>query len=252
MNELTFCIYGNPIPLQRHRTTVRNGIGIAYDSQALQKKMMKRLLIAKIKEMILGQNKKTSENASNLTKNNVFYVSLTFYLPIPKSLTGGQKNAILWGFKEHNKKPDTSNLIKFYEDAANEILFHDDSMIVEVQGRKEYSDHPRTEITIMSKNQSEENVVQDILSICSPYDFSRLVKDLYEFYDVAKDINRLVGEPNANKLSQDKLDLCAQFLSKISDRNSSIFQKIQKKYPGYWKQNEKVVRFNTIQGEDAC
>lgn len=53
--------------------------------------------------------------------------------------------------KEWTKKPDLDNLIKLSLDAMNKIFFQDDSQIVEIIARKEYSDTPRTYVEIRKK-----------------------------------------------------------------------------------------------------
>lgn len=67
-------------------------------------------------------------------------------MPIPKSYS---KKARLKSIGEpHQKKPDISNLIKFTEDALNEILWEDDSVIAEIKAKKIYSEEPKTIITV--------------------------------------------------------------------------------------------------------
>ena len=67
-------------------------------------------------------------------------------MPIPKSYS---KTARLKAVGEpHQKKPDISNLIKFTEDALNEVLWEDDSCISEITAKKVYSEEPKTIITV--------------------------------------------------------------------------------------------------------
>ena len=69
---------------------------------------------------------------------------VTFYMPIPKSLSNKRKTAI--NGKPHIKKPDTDNLIKTYKDALESILYVNDSIICEEHIKKLYSDQPRIEL----------------------------------------------------------------------------------------------------------
>ena len=48
----------------------------------------------------------------------------------------------------HITKPDIDNLQKMVYDCFNQVVWVDDSLICEVIARKEYSENPRTEITI--------------------------------------------------------------------------------------------------------
>jgi Holliday junction resolvase RusA-like endonuclease len=66
-------------------------------------------------------------------------MTVTFYFLRPKTAKKRQ-----W----HTVKPDLTNLVKTVEDAANGILYNDDSQIVRMLIRKEYGDVARVEITI--------------------------------------------------------------------------------------------------------
>ena len=74
---------------------------------------------------------------------------IDIFVEIPKSYTKKKKAAIEAGELRPAKKPDVSNYIKLIEDACNGILYIDDSQIVEVLGRKFYSETPRIEIEII-------------------------------------------------------------------------------------------------------
>jgi Holliday junction resolvase RusA-like endonuclease len=66
-----------------------------------------------------------------------------FYMPIAQKL---RKKGLAG--THHITKPDISNLIKYYEDVCNEIIYHDDCIISEIYAVKRYSDEPRTELTV--------------------------------------------------------------------------------------------------------
>jgi Holliday junction resolvase RusA-like endonuclease len=63
-----------------------------------------------------------------------------FYFPIPKR----SKYAKVW----HVFKPDITNCIKWVEDVANGIIYHDDCLIAAVQATKKYDKVARTEFEI--------------------------------------------------------------------------------------------------------
>lgn len=44
------------------------------------------------------------------------------------------------------KKPDIDNIVKAVLDALNEVAYRDDTQVVELQVRKQYSERPRLEI----------------------------------------------------------------------------------------------------------
>ena len=52
------------------------------------------------------------------------------------------------GYTKPTKKPDLDNVIKAVLDALNGVAYKDDSRIVRIEARKEYSDSPRLEIHI--------------------------------------------------------------------------------------------------------
>ena len=57
---------------------------------------------------------------------------------------GGILGTIGW----HYKKPDLSNLIKFIEDAFNNVLWKDDALISYMFATKKYSFEPKTMIFV--------------------------------------------------------------------------------------------------------
>lgn len=70
-------------------------------------------------------------------------------MPIPKSLSK-KKKALLTGQPcTSHKLGDLDNLAKNCMDAANGVLYKDDSQVYELHTYKVYSGRPRTEITIL-------------------------------------------------------------------------------------------------------
>ena len=77
------------------------------------------------------------------TPEGALDVSMVFAMPIPKYL----ERTVQEG-DAHQKKPDIDNLIKFYLDAGNGILWLDDNCICRLSCFKCYSRNPHTEIII--------------------------------------------------------------------------------------------------------
>jgi Holliday junction resolvase RusA-like endonuclease len=75
-------------------------------------------------------------------------LSVTAYLPIPKSKPKRWQAAALAGEIWPTGKPDCSNILKNIEDIMNGVFWRDDAQIVGVQAFKRYSDSPRWEIEI--------------------------------------------------------------------------------------------------------
>ena len=75
-------------------------------------------------------------------------LSATFFFKIPKRTSKKNRDAMLAGEIRPAHRPDVDNCIKTVADGLNKVLYEDDSQIVEMTGRKFYSDTPRTEICV--------------------------------------------------------------------------------------------------------
>lgn len=72
----------------------------------------------------------------------------TFHMPIPESTSKVRRLQMLNGRMHHIKRPDCTNLLKFYEDCLKGIVFEDDSQVVEINVRKIYDERPRVTIKV--------------------------------------------------------------------------------------------------------
>lgn len=70
------------------------------------------------------------------------------FYEIPKSSSKVKKTAMLSGELLPTKKPDIDNIVKAVLDALNEVAYRDDTQVVELQVRKQYSERPRLEICL--------------------------------------------------------------------------------------------------------
>lgn len=75
-------------------------------------------------------------------------VCYDFGMPVPKGTSKVKTQKMLEAVIDHTKRPDCTNLTKFYEDCIKEIVFKDDSQVIESIAHKFYSEHPQTLITI--------------------------------------------------------------------------------------------------------
>ena len=73
---------------------------------------------------------------------------VSFYLPIPKSMTKSLRQQAEAEELYKAKKPDLSNLEKVLEDTLTGIIWKDDALIVSKFSNKFYSKNPRTDIEI--------------------------------------------------------------------------------------------------------
>lgn len=74
-------------------------------------------------------------------------VVITAYMPIPASMPKRLRAGIPTGDVRPAKKPDIDNLVKVL-DALNEVVWKDDSQIVECQVAKFYDERPRFVIAV--------------------------------------------------------------------------------------------------------
>jgi len=164
-------IPGTPIPWKR---PAHKSVGFRhwrFDSQKDQKEIV-RLHLS-------HQCKLNDYKCPSFDQYEAFRVKMWFYLPVNESSNIGQKNAKLWGFINHNEKPDFDNLTKFYLDCANGILWTDDKKIIEGHSKKVYSNNPRTIIEIMPKENLEVPAcVDSILRIFGPNELKEFAKDV--------------------------------------------------------------------------
>lgn len=211
-------IPGDPIAKARHRRRkLPNGYIVDYDPQSREKNKVAQWMKTQI-----------AVKPSEFDSANAFALDVVLHIPIPKSDSAAQRNAKLWGLIPHNQKPDGSNYLKFYEDAANSVLYDDDSMLCHVSAKKKWSDNPRTEIKIMpiKKSDPEEVIILSHLSPTELYQMAHLFLKLPKITGVCVWDDLITEDRNRRE--------AAAILSEIADKFASKLQKISKKCPGYW------------------
>ena len=71
-----------------------------------------------------------------------------FDMPIPSSTSKKNREAMVRGGIMHTKKPDLDNLVKFCKDCLKNIVWVDDSQVVQLIATKRYSELGLTQIYI--------------------------------------------------------------------------------------------------------
>ena len=229
---------GTPISKMRHRYYVKHGAIVTYNPQSDDDKSMRWRLEISLRDAI---NAKDSD-AKLLSQCNAYKVDIEFHLPLPKNASKSQENQYLW-YGDANIKPDIDNLVKFYLDAANGILWQDDKQIIELNVIKKYSQKPKTIINVigiptMTLHPNE----QAILGIISPGEYKDLLYDLSQLFASNYESQELVLEDNSTDNRQHQLQRAsasACFLSKIASKYGDQLIKIKKKYGEHWKDKEK-------------
>lgn len=74
------------------------------------------------------------------------HLDVTFYFAYPSSMAKSKRKPGTY----KSTKCDLSNLVKFIEDIAIDVLYKDDAIIASISAKKVYDSIPRTEFTIQS------------------------------------------------------------------------------------------------------
>lgn len=92
------------------------------------------------KEQIAWQIKARMRDLKTEPIMSACTVKVIFHMPMPKSWSDKKKMAMIGHY--HTSKPDIDNLVKGLFDAANGIVWKDDSQVVEVKAEKGYRNEP--------------------------------------------------------------------------------------------------------------
>jgi len=237
---MKFVIPGVPLAKARHRTVRRGNMLMQYDPQEAEKKNISWVLTEQVRNAFNNLDKSIAMQASKFAFAASLCVEFTFYLPFPQTRSDKALNRFLWGLgkNEHNVKPDLSNLVKMYEDAANGIIFHDDKQIVDIRASKRYSMNPRTEIIVKPKKTLDiHDKADEILSLLSPSDFHDLMEITYELSCYAQKFNAdgySEDVDNSEEYHRKQLTEAACLMSELSERFGSVFATIKKKHPDFY------------------
>lgn len=120
-------IEGHPIPWKSHAGYGRRSFNPLYKERAY----------------VQWQLKNQIGSGFNLISGPVSVV-FSYHFPFPKSMSKKKRDSNPF----HVTKPDVTNCQKFLEDCLKGIIIVDDSQVVEVTGRKFYSEHAKTVIKI--------------------------------------------------------------------------------------------------------
>lgn len=218
---------GHPIHKVRHRSCIRSGRIHSYDTQGIDKEAIAWSLKSLVNAAMHSDDDATSAEAFNLLSFDYYVVSIEFHLMPPISLSTKQRTLLCWN-AYHLEKPDLDNLVKFYLDVGNKILWHDDKKIVELKATKIYSEFPATVITVEGRKKMEDNTaVQGILGTFPPN----------RYYDMLSDLRFLAEIENTpNRSYEKKAADAAYIISRFADTYSDELRKIKKNYPGFWKE----------------
>lgn len=80
-------------------------------------------------------------------------ISIDVFVKIPKSTSKIKTVQMINGSIRPVTRGDLDNYCKFYIDCLKELLFKDDSQVVEIKARKFYSNNPKTIIKVSNITQ---------------------------------------------------------------------------------------------------
>lgn len=140
MKEVRFTVHGDPVPKARPR--VVNGHAYTPWKTSIHEKKIGLVYRSEYHEDMFEIGKPLAVEAD-------------FYMQIPKR-TSKKKSALMMNDEiRPTVKPDVDNLLKTVLDALLKIAYADDNQVVELLGRKHYSEEPRTEIRIKEISREE-------------------------------------------------------------------------------------------------
>lgn len=135
---IQFTVYGTPVGKGRPKFSTFNGQAMAYTPA-------KTVSYENLVKLSVQQQQK---GLKPFDKDVPLQADIIAYFPIPKSTSKKKREAMLNGEIFPTKKPDNDNIVKCILDALNGIAYYDDSQVVYIRCKKNYSDEPRVEITI--------------------------------------------------------------------------------------------------------
>ena len=137
MPEITVTILGNPIAKKRPRFARQGRFVRTYSDQQKESEQTAMTIRRKLPEDFVALE-------------GPVVLGFEFFMPITKSTSKKNASFMLSNHIKHIKKPDMDNLIKFYKDCMNGIVYKDDSQAWKyLEPVKLYSIDPRTVITVV-------------------------------------------------------------------------------------------------------
>jgi Holliday junction resolvase RusA-like endonuclease len=76
-------------------------------------------------------------------------VHIHFYMPMPKDVTAPKRRQMINGIIVPCKRPDLDNLAYSVTNAMNELIYADDSQIIDLTLSKRYSENPKIVVKII-------------------------------------------------------------------------------------------------------
>lgn len=134
-NAIEFTVYGEPVAQARPRATTINGRVKMYDPKKSSEYKNYIRLVA-------------SQHAPKELLDGPLQLDVKIYKPTLKSFSKKRKALAEQGILRPTTKPDVDNYVKAIKDALKNVIWKDDSQVVDLQVSKYYSEKPRIEVKI--------------------------------------------------------------------------------------------------------
>ena len=136
MMQITFAVYGEPVPKGRPRFSTRGKFPVAYTPEK-----------TKNYESEVAMMAKAAMGASDPLEGALeAFIYVTF--PVPASYSKKRTEACLNESEKHIKKPDLDNVVKAVLDGMSDIVFLSDSQITSLHATKVYGEISKVEILV--------------------------------------------------------------------------------------------------------
>ena len=139
-------LFGNPVPCGRPRFRRTGTFVQIYDPQEKLKEGYKWQIKSQFRETPIAVP---------------VILDMQFFMPIPKSTSKAKRRQMLTGEIAHMVRPDLDNLQKFILDCLNDLVFEDDSQVIQISARKCYSDNPGTVLRIRTMNEFKRDLTNE-------------------------------------------------------------------------------------------
>lgn len=133
--KIEFIVYGEPVAQGRPRATTINGRVKMYDPKKSSEYKNYIRLVA-------------SQHAPKELLDGPLQLDVKIYKPTLKSFSKKKKEMAEQGILRPTTKPDVDNYVKAIKDALKNVIWKDDSQVVDLQVSKYYSEKPRIEVKI--------------------------------------------------------------------------------------------------------
>lgn len=142
---IQFTVYGEPVAQGRPRATTYNGRVKMYDPD-------KSRDFKKYVRLVASQHR-----PSQLLEGPL-QLFVRVYKPSLKSFSKKKRAAAESGQLRPTTKPDVDNYVKGVKDACNQVIWKDDSQVVELYVSKWYSENPRVEVMVKPMDMQQLNL----------------------------------------------------------------------------------------------